>query len=110
MSLPAGVLQELVVVESPTETRNSLGETTLEWTQFGRAWASIEAVSYSEQELRRETVGMATHTVRMRYMPGLTGKMRLRWASRSNRLLWISSVVEKGRREEHELACEERVT
>ena len=108
--LPAGILTEMVVVEAPTETRNALGETTLAWSEFGKRWASIRAVGYSEQEIRKQTTGNATHTIRMRYMPGLTGKMRLRWSSRSNRILYISSVVEHGRREEHELACEEKVT
>jgi SPP1 family predicted phage head-tail adaptor len=108
--LPAGILQELVVVEAATETRNALGETTLAWSEYGKRWASVEAASYSEQELRKQIGGTATHTVRMRYMDGLTGKMRLRWASRGNRLLYISSVVERGRREEHELAVEEKVT
>lgn len=108
--LPAGILQELVVVETPTETRNALGETTLTWSEFGKRWAAVVAASYSEQEMRKQIGGMATHNVRMRYMAGLTGKMRLRWASRGDRLLYISSVVEHGRREEHELACEEKVT
>lgn len=108
--LPAGLLQELVVVETPTESRNALGETTLAWAEFGKAWASVVAAGYSEQELRKQIGGTATHTVRMRYMAGLTGKMRLRWASRGNRILYISSVVERGRREEHELAVEEKVT
>ena len=110
MSLPAGILQELVIVETPTETRNSLGETTLAWSEFGRRRAMVEAVGYSEHEMRKQVSGSVSHTVRMRFMAGITGKMRLRWASRSNRILYISSVVERGRREEHELACEEKVT
>ena len=68
------------------------------------------AIRYSEQEMRKQKTGSVSHTVRMRFMAGLTGKMRLRWASRSSRILYISSVVERGRREEHELACEEKAT
>jgi hypothetical protein len=36
--------------------------------------------------------------------------MRIRWTSRGDRLLYISSVVERGFREEHELSCEEQAT
>jgi hypothetical protein len=41
---------------------------------------------------------------------GITGKMRVRWKSRGDRYLYISSVVERGSREEHELTCEEKAT
>lgn len=106
--LPAGDLQELVVIEYPVEERNALGETTQSWREYAKRWASVEGISYSEQERRKQVVAQASHIVRVRFVNGLTGKMRVRWASRGNRILYISSVVEKGRREEHELACEEQ--
>jgi hypothetical protein len=34
--------------------------------------------------------------------------MRLRWQSREDRILYISGIVERGHRQEHELQCEER--
>jgi head-tail adaptor len=108
--LEAGLLQEMVVVEAAVESRNSLGETSLAWVQFAKRWAMVQAVSYHEQERRKQIGGMGSHTVRMRYVPGLTGKMRIRWASRGNRIMYISSVVEKGRREEHELTVDEQQT
>ena len=54
--------------------------------------------------------GIGTYVIRMRYVPGLTGKMRVRWASRSNRILYIASVIEQNNREEHELTCDEKAT
>jgi hypothetical protein len=47
---------------------------------------------------------------RCRYVPDITGKMRIRWASRSNRILYIASVVERNSMEEHELTCDEKAT
>ena len=108
--LPAGILTEMVVIEAPTEARNSFGETTLTWSTFATRWASIEATGYSEQARRQQIGGMVSHVVRMRYVPGMTGKMRIRWSSRGSRMLYISSVVEKGRSEEHECQCEEQAT
>jgi len=105
MALPAGILRHRVTIEAATDARNTLGETSQTWTPFLDRWASIEAVSYSEQQQQGQTSGTVTHSVRMRYAPGLTGKMRLRWGGR---LLYVSSVIEKGHREEHELQCEER--
>jgi len=108
--LPAGILREFVIIESPTEERNALGESVQTWDEFSTRWASIEAISYLEQSRRGQIGGSISHTVRMRYVPGLTGQMRLRWASRGGRLLYISSVVERGIREEHELQVEELAT
>ena len=107
MSLPAGILREKVVVEQPTVSRNTLGETTQTWSRLVERWASVEAVSYVEQQQQGQTSGTISHSVRMRYVPGITGKMRIRWGSR---LLYISSVIDKNNREEHELECEERAT
>jgi head-tail adaptor len=54
--------------------------------------------------------GTISHTMMLRYVAGVTGKMRFRWTSRGNRLLYIASVVERGFRDELELGCEEQAT
>lgn len=110
MAIPAGILREVFAIESPTETRNALGESVQVWQEEGRRYGSYEAVSYSEQTRRGQIGGSSSATVRIRYFPGLTGKHRLRWISRDGRVLYISSVIERGFREEHELAVEEQVT
>jgi len=107
VTLPAGILREKVSIEFPTETRTALGETRQTWSYLLERWASVEAISYSETQQQGQTSGTISHAVRMRYVPGLSGKMRLLWRGR---FLYISSVIEKGHREEHELACEERAT
>jgi len=108
--LPAGILRETIVIEQESTTRNSLGEVVPVWTTFATRRASVQAIGYSEQERRRQIGGIGTFTVRCRYVPGLTGKMRVRWASRADRILYIGGVVEQNNREEHELACDEKAT
>lgn len=110
MAISAGILRETIVIESEAETRNSLGEPVATWAAFASRRASVEAISYSEQERRKQIGGVGTFVVRCRYVPGLTGKMRVRWASRSDRVLYIASVVERNNREEHELTCDEKAT
>lgn len=110
MGLPAGVLMETVVIESPAESRNSLGETLQTWSTFATRRAQVVADSYSEAQLRGQVIGTSSFTVRMRYVEGLTGKMRLRWQSRGNRILYVAGVTEVNNREEHRLSCEEKVT
>jgi head-tail adaptor len=108
MPLPAGILREMFAIESPTETRNALGETIQNWTEIAKRPGSYEAISYFEQLRRGQIYGTCSATVRMRYFKGLNGKCRLRWISRENRILYISSIVENGTREEHELVVEEQ--
>ena len=106
--LPAGILRERVIIETPTETRNDLGESVQVWGDFAERFASIEQVAYSEIQTRGQLGGNASYRVRMRYVPGLTASMRLLWTSRGGRTLYISEVIERGIREEHELTVEEQ--
>lgn len=107
MPLPAGLLRETYAIEAPTEVRNELGESEQTWSEIGRRRGSYEAISYVEQDRRGQIGGTVSATVRMRYCPGITGHCRLRWISRGDRILYVSSVVERGNREEHELTVEE---
>ncbi len=110
MSLPAGDLRELVEIEQPVETRNDLGESVQVWQMVARRRASVEAISYTEQQLRQQLGGTVSHLVQLRHCEGLSGKMRLRWVTRGGRLLYITSVVERNNREYQEVSCEEKVT
>jgi SPP1 family predicted phage head-tail adaptor len=110
MPLAAGLLRESVTIQYPTELRNALGESTQTWSTLTTRRAMIEAISYTEMERRGQIGGSVSYTVRMRYVPGITGQMRIRWDSRDGKILYVSSAVERGRREEHELTCEEQAT
>lgn len=107
MPIPAGLLRETVTVQVPAEDRNELGEATQTWSTFAVRRAYVEAISFVEMERRGQVGGMTSYFVRIRYLDGITSAMRLRWDSRGGKILWISSVVEKGNREEQELSCEE---
>lgn len=106
--LPSGILRERVIVEEAREARNALGEAIQTWHRYGERMASVEAVAYVEAVRRQQTGGDTTYTVRMRYVEGLAGSMRLRWVTRRNRILWIAGIIERGHREEHEVTAEER--
>jgi len=108
--LPAGILRETVTIQEASLTRNDFGESVQEWNDVATRRASIEAMSYSEQSRRAQVGGVVSYMVRLRYTAGLTGAMRLRWDSRGGRILYISRVVERGNREEHELTCEEQAS
>jgi head-tail adaptor len=106
--IPGELLRELYAIESPTDTRNEFGEVVQTWTEVGRRRGSYEANSFSEVEQRGQVDRTISATVRIYHFPGLTGRHRLRWISRDNRILYLSSVVERGaNRIEQELTVEE---
>lgn len=106
--LPSGILTEVFAIERPSITRNAAGESVTTWERLRTVFGSYEALSYNEQARRGQIGGSVQATVRTHYVDGVLGSMRLVWLSRSNRILMISGVVEKGRREELELAVEEQ--
>ena len=110
MAIDAGQLREMVVVEAPTYSRNAVGEMVPvePWSVVARRRASVQAVGYSEQRQLSQMGGSASHLVTMRYAEGITGGMRLRWVSRGDRMLYVSSVIETGNREGLEVYAEER--
>lgn len=106
--LASGMLREFYAIESPTETRNDVGELVQTWREVGRVFGSYQAVSYAELTRRGQVGGNTSATVMIRYYPGLQANWRLRWLSRdAARVLYISAVVEQGDREAMELSVEE---
>lgn len=103
MPRPSGPYRETFVIERPVRTRNSAGATVETWEQVESVFGSYEATSYYQNEGRR-TIQAIIYT---RYTDAIRGDMRLRWTSRNDRLLYVSSIVEQGHREDLELTVEE---
>lgn len=99
-----GDLRERVVIQSPTESRNSLGETILDWSEYKTRWASVEGMSVREVLMNGKQEVSVTHRIRMRYVDGLKQTMRISWRGR---ILEIVSLLEHNNRSEHELICSE---
>jgi SPP1 family predicted phage head-tail adaptor len=106
MALDAGTLRERVTVQQATENRNRLGEAISEWSTFAEVWASVNGVTAREYLLAGQQQIELSHRVKMRYLTGLTSKMRLSWRGRT---LEIISILEHENRSIHELICQETV-
>jgi SPP1 family predicted phage head-tail adaptor len=102
--MDAGLLRERITVQQPTETRNRLGESVFEWSTFATVWASVQGVTSREALLAGQQQLDITHRVRLRFLDGLTAKMRLSWRGRT---LEIVSLLEQENRTIHELLCQE---
>ena len=99
-------MDQLAVVQTPTESANAIGEPILTWSTFATRWIAILPLSGNEQITALANEGNVTHRIRMRYTAGIKPKMRL---VSEDRTFEIMSVVERGRREEHELMASEVV-
>ena len=101
-----GQLDKKAVIQQPVEARNSLGEYTLTWSDWATRYIAILPLSGVESINALAVEATVTHRIRMRYTQGLQPKFRI---IAEGRTFEIISVLEKGRRVEHELLVTEVV-
>jgi len=101
-----GILDTKAVIQRPVEARNSLGEYTLSWTDWATRYIALIPLSGIEAINAMALEAVVTHRVRMRYTEGLQPKYRIVSEGRTFEIL---SVLERGRRVEHELLVTEVV-
>lgn len=102
----AGILDKTAIVQLPSDDVNALGEPVFTYSTFATRRIALIPMSGSEQINAMATQGTVMHRVRLRYTAGLKPKMRLLCEGRT---FEIVSVLERGRREEHELLAVEVV-
>ena len=102
--MQTGILDTKAVIQQPTEARNSLGEYTLTWSDWKTRYIAIVPLAGSEAINALAVEATVTHRVRMRFTSGLQPKYRI---VAEGRVFDIISVVERGRRVEHELLVTE---
>lgn len=104
-SLGAGVLRDLITIQQPNSSQDSLGRPD-GWTTFAdNIPAEVQDVSGLETYLVGRMIDQVTHVVKIRYLSGVVSNMRILWNSR---ILEIATVLQPdGRRIEHMLVCTE---
>lgn len=102
--MQSGLLDKKAVIQQPVEVRNSLGEFTLSWSNWATRYISLLPLSGTESITALAMQATVTHRIRMRYTSGLQPKYRV---VSEGRTFDIISVLERGRREEHELLVTE---
>jgi SPP1 family predicted phage head-tail adaptor len=78
----AGRLRHRVTIEQLTAAQNTFGEEEPRWQSVTTRWASIAPLSGRELFTAQQVYAEATHGVRLRYLAGLTPKMRLVYRDR----------------------------
>jgi SPP1 family predicted phage head-tail adaptor len=105
MPLSPGDMWTRVTIEQATPTNNAMGEPVLSWSSFATVWAAVDSLSARETERFAETVGFMTHRVQIRYLPGLTSAMRIKYR---DRILEIGQILERDRLWYQEIICTEK--
>ncbi len=88
----AGRLDQWVSIEQRSGGRNALGEVELtDWLVVVATWAQVRPLSSRELLAAESLQSEIAYEVTIRYEPGLTGEMRVRWhAADGERLLAVS--------------------
>lgn len=85
----AGTLRHRIVIQTPTGSKTATGRPNRSWATFATRWASVSPVSGSESQNVDGLEGRVTHEVRLRYLAGVTPKMRVSHDSRTLEILGV---------------------
>lgn len=104
----AGRLNKLVTIEQVIESRDSKGGVVETWVTFAEVWASIEPLVGREYFDSKQLNAELTAKIRIRYLEGVTSKMRVLYGSRIFEIISPPIDVREGNRE-MVLMCREDV-
>lgn len=93
----ASRLCKRVVLQQPVETADGAGGKTISWQDFATVWAEILPRSGREEIFADQLRNRTSHKITIRYMAGLSEKMRVNY---NNRLFNITALVNVGERNE----------
>jgi SPP1 family predicted phage head-tail adaptor len=79
--MQAGRLRHRVTLQSRDDIRGSTGEMTFSWSDLAEVWASVEPVAGREFFAAAQVQSNVDTRIRIRYRPGLTEKIRVKFAS-----------------------------
>lgn len=87
----SGPLRHRITIEQATESRDSSGGVISTWGTYATVWASVSPLIGREYIAAKTVSASVTHKIRMRYLAGMTPKMRIAWDSR---LFDIESILD----------------
>lgn len=73
----AGSLRHRVTIQSVSEAQNSIGESIETWGTFATVWARIDPLSGRQLLAANQLDEPVAARMKMRYLSGVTGKMRI---------------------------------
>lgn len=80
--MKAGKLRHRITIQNPVETTNDVGDVTTTWEDFATVWAEIIPLSGREYWESKQVNSEVTGKIRIRYLAGVTPKMRAKFGDR----------------------------
>jgi len=103
--LRAGDLRHRITIQTPSETSDGIGGMTTTWSTFKKIWAAIWPLRGAEYLAAMQITSEITHKIRIRYLSGVTPKMRILFGTR---YFDIQSIINPDERNIYlELMCRE---
>jgi len=107
--LRAGKFRHRIAIEQAIRTRSEDGSYSESWSEFWQCAAMITTIGGREAYQARQTIGELTHEIYVRYYPGITTNMRVRYddpKAETSRYFGIRAVINpKETREDLILRC-----
>jgi SPP1 family predicted phage head-tail adaptor len=75
-------LNKRVVLQSPQNAADGMGDFTVTWTDVATVWAALWPVSASETIQAAQATMTITHRIRIRYRASLEASWRILWSGR----------------------------
>jgi SPP1 family predicted phage head-tail adaptor len=80
--MQAGQLRHPVTIQELTTSLNDYGETVEAWSDWENVFAEIKPQSSREFQRAKQLQADATHVLKIRYLPGVTSGMRVKFGDR----------------------------
>ncbi|MDD5359488.1 MAG: phage head closure protein [Sulfurovaceae bacterium] len=92
-----GPLNRFITIEQSQQTRDGAGGFINTWSEFTKAWAAINPVSGSSKYVSAERHSEATHQITIRWLDGVTPKMRVVYGTRIFEILSAPNIAERNK-------------
>jgi len=103
----AGDLRHRVTIQQAVESQNDFGEVITTWQNYKTVWAAIKPLTGREYFASQQVNAEVSVQIQMRYIPGITPKMRIVEGSKVYEIEAVMDV--EGKRKELQLLCKEVV-
>lgn len=99
----AGKLRHRVTIQKPVETQSGTGDPLVRWQDVATVWAMVEPLRGREFFAAKQMVSEVEVRVVIRYMAGITAKMKIVHGADEYLIETIINVLERDR--ELQLMC-----
>ncbi len=94
---PPGAMRKRIVIQSPIDTSDGAGGAMTVWAPLYSAYASVEPLSGRDRAEMMAAQSDISHTVTMRFRPGVSAKCRVLLGARVFRVIVARDIEERHR-------------